>query len=54
MVLVDAAIAWRDGKFAERFRKGREEERREWLAWYARFADAKARGVPFDEHPPTP
>ena len=62
MVLVDAAIAWRDGKFAERFRKGlkqgleqgHEEERREWRDWYARFAAAKARGVPFDEAPPCP
>ena len=52
MVLVDAAIAWRDGKFAERFRKGREEERREWLAWYERQEAAKARGEPFDEPPP--
>lgn len=52
MVLVDAAIAWRDGKFAERFRKGREEERRVWLAWYARQEAAKARGEPFDEPPP--
>ena len=49
MVLVDAAIAWRNGKFAERFRKGREEERRAWLAWYER---QEARGVPFDEPPP--
>lgn len=77
MVFVDAAIAWRDGKFAERFRKGieqgleqgiekgraeaREEGRaemeqawRDWLAWYERQEDAKARGEPFDEPPPAP
>ena len=62
MVLVDAAIAWRDGKFAERFRKGleqgleqgHEEERREWRAWLERREDAQARGEPFDEAPPSP
>lgn len=108
MVLVDAAIAWRDKKFTERVRKaadraragsatdpvamamaealaearakgraaahakaradqqsfakaygmgleqGREEAHRTWRDWYARFADAKARGVPFDEAPPAP
>ena len=64
MVLVDAAIAWRDGKFAERFRKGlkqgleqgleqgHEEERREWRAWLERREDAQARGEPFDEPAP--
>ena len=62
MVFVDAAIAWRDGKFAERFRKGlnqgreegRDEADRDWLAWYARQEEAKARGEPFDEPPPAP
>ena len=63
MVLVDAAIAWRDGKFAERFRKGLEQgleqERREWRAWLDRREDAQARGEPFnepapDEAPPCP
>lgn len=34
--------------------KGREEAHRTWRDWYARFADAKARGVPFDEAPPAP
>ena len=56
MVFVDAAIAWRDGKFAERFRKGikqgREEERRDWLAWLERQEAARTRGEPFDEPPP--
>ena len=56
MVLVDAAIAWRDGKFAERFRKGleqgHEEERREWRAWLERREAAQARGEPFDEPAP--
>ena len=56
MVFVDAAIAWRDGKFAERFRKGikqgREEERRDWLAWLERQEAARERGEPFDEPPP--
>lgn len=56
MVLVDVAIAWRDGKFAERFRQGHEEERRAWLE---RREDARARGEPFnepapDEAPPSP
>lgn len=34
--------------------EGRAEAHRTWSDWYARFADAKARGVPFNEHPPTP
>ena len=93
MVLVDAAIAWRDKKKAqwareatervqaakvvasvkavaqdpdltnaEAFAKaygmgleqGRAEAHQTWRDWYARFADAKARGVPFDEAPPSP
>ena len=58
MVFVDAAIAWRDGKFAERFRrgieKGREDADRDWLAWLARQEEARARGEPFDEPPPAP
>ena len=56
MVLVDAAIAWRNRKIAgwagEAREEGREEERRVWLAWYERQEAAKARGEPFDEPPP--
>ena len=51
MVLVDAAIAWRNRKIAGWAEEGREEERRAWLAWYER---QEARGVPFDEAPPAP
>lgn len=64
MVFVDAAIAWRDGKFAERFRRGleqgldegiergRAEADRKWRAWYERLEEARARGETFDEPPP--
>lgn len=58
MVFVDAATAWRDRKFAEAEERGRKqgiaEMDREWRDWYARFTDAKARGVPFGEAPPAP
>ena len=33
-------------------RHGREDAHQTWRDWYARFADAKARGVPFGEAPP--
>ena len=56
MVLVDAAIAWRDRKIAkwaeEAREEGHEEERREWRAWLERREDAQARGEPFDEPAP--
>ena len=52
MVFVDAAIAWRDKKFAERYKKGREDADRAWRDWLARQEAAKARGEPFDEPPP--
>ena len=32
--------------------KGREEERREWLAWYERQQAAFRDGLPFTEPPP--
>ena len=56
MVLVDAAIAWRDRKIAkwaeEAREEGRAEVRADLEAWYARMEAAKARGEPFDEPPP--
>ena len=33
-------------------RQGRHEAHQTWSDWYARFADAKARGVPFHVAPP--
>ena len=32
--------------------RGREDAHQTWSDWYARFTDAKARGVPFHEAPP--
>ena len=53
MVFVDAAIAWRDGKFAERYKRGIDEADRAWRDWYERQEAAKARGEPFNEPPPS-
>lgn len=33
---------------------GREDAHQTWSDWYARFTDAKARGVPFGEATPAP
>ena len=33
--------------------EGREEERRKWTDWNRRRLEAEARGVPFDEPPPS-
>jgi hypothetical protein len=32
--------------------KARQEERRQWQAWYERWQDAQREGRPFDEPPP--
>lgn len=53
MVFVDAAIAWRDRKFAERYKRGIDEADRAWRDWYERQEAAKARGEPFIEPPPS-
>ena len=56
MVLVDAAIAWRNRKIAGWAEEAREEARAEanqaWRAWHERREDARARGVSFNEPAP--
>ena len=40
-------------KQREAIKEAREEERKDWLAWYERLQDAQREGRPFDEPPPT-
>ena len=38
---------------AEGKAEGREEIQKEWIEWNTRRIEAQAKGIPFDEHPPT-